>query len=125
MSKWHLNDGRLGPSENVMKNFMVVTYGRSSIQLDIYSFGNLAMIRSTDSKSAHPSPTFNTWSQGSRLLSWLPHFLYFRIHSTGSSDSLMSTLSYLLAPIYICMYHRYLESKKPSFEFGILDPRSL
>ncbi len=33
-----------------------------------------------------------------------------------------------LLPLYIkhiCLYHRYLESEKPKFEFDILDPRQL
>jgi hypothetical protein len=47
-------------------------------------------------------------------------FLYFRIHFNGSTDSLMSSSKshlVLLDNKHICLYYRYLEPKKPSFEF--------
>ncbi len=52
-------------------------------------------------------------------------FFIFQGPLTGSSYSLMSTPKCHLATNYICMCYKYLEYKKPSFEFGILDPRQL
>ena len=57
---------------------------------------------------------------------WHPPKSYFRIHFVGSTDLLVFTSKRCFAPFHIkhlFLYYRYLESEKPSFEFGILDPR--
>ncbi len=70
-------------------------------------FTHLAALQSAripDSKSTHPTSTLATWSNGTRLQSWL-----------WSGDPLISTTKRCLSPTYIkqfCLYHRYLESGK-------------
>ncbi len=67
-----------------------------------------------------PTPLF-LWPLGGKVLSCLPFPSYFRIH--WSTDAYIKEP---FSPFYIkhlCLYYRYPESEKPSFELDFLDLR--
>jgi hypothetical protein len=114
---------RLGTGAPCFKLFTVV----KSSKIFAHLITKL-LLRSPGSKSTHPYPTLTTWSYDSRLLSWLPPPWYFRIYFTDLLIHRSLLQSAILVPFYIklfCLYYRYLESEKPSFELWILDPRLL
>ncbi len=89
---------------------------------DIYSFGNLVSCGNAANNKEHklmlqlPFYHSDHLVLNFRLLSGLPPLLY---PLTKFTYSLTYKSKHCLVPVYICMFYRYLESRKPSLQVSL------